>query len=427
LVIRLTPMRNLAVLSMHTSPLAQPGTGDGGGMNVYVRELSSALARSGVTCDVYTRRWSRDLPDVVAVEPGFAVHHVTAGPPVAVPKEALQEHVEEFTESVIDRMTGPVRGVLGSSDAPADAIHANYWLSGLAGHAIKHRLGLPLVSTFHTLDRVKAEASPEEVESAELGRRARAESEIIGCSDALLASCPVEVDQLVELYGADRDRVEVVPLGVDHAFFSPGDRAYARRALGLAGEGPLLLFVGRIQPLKGADVALKAFELLVRTTPGAQLVVVGCPSGPRGDGELAALHATVEALGLTGRVRFVAPQRHELLSTFYRAADCCLVPSRSESFGLVALEAAACGTPVVAAAVGGLTTLVQHGRTGYLVEDADVAAYARFAGDICADRLLQAELGAGGAAMAAGYTWSIAAGRLRRLYADLTSRTLIQC
>ncbi|HLN07171.1 MAG TPA: glycosyltransferase [Acidimicrobiales bacterium] len=420
-------MRNLAVLSMHTSPLAQPGTGDGGGMNVYVRELSSALARSGVTCDVYTRRWSRDLPDVVAVEPGFAVHHVTAGPPVAVPKEALQEHVEEFTESVIDRMTGPVRGVLGSSDAPADAIHANYWLSGLAGHAIKHRLGLPLVSTFHTLDRVKAEASPEEVESAELGRRARAESEIIGCSDALLASCPVEVDQLVELYGADRDRVEVVPLGVDHAFFSPGDRAYARRALGLAGEGPLLLFVGRIQPLKGADVALKAFELLVRTTPGAQLVVVGGPSGPRGDGELAALHATVEALGLTGRVRFVAPQRHELLSTFYRAADCCLVPSRSESFGLVALEAAACGTPVVAAAVGGLTTLVQHGRTGYLVEDADVAAYARFAGDICADRLLQAELGAGGAAMAAGYTWSIAAGRLRRLYADLTSRTLIQC
>jgi D-inositol-3-phosphate glycosyltransferase len=420
-------MRKLAVLSMHTSPLAQPGTGDGGGMNVYVRELSSALARGGVTCDVYTRRWSPELPDVVAVEPGFAVHHVAAGPPTAVAKETLQEHVEEFTESVIERMTAPPNGGPRASDEPADAIHANYWLSGLAGHAIKHRLELPLVSTFHTLDRVKAEASPEEVESAEPGRRARAESEIVGCSDALLASCSVEVDQLVDLYGADQARVEIVPLGVDHAFFSPGDRAHARRALGLAGDGPLLMFVGRIQPLKGADVALTAFDLLVRSIPQAQLILVGGPSGPRGEAEVATLHAMVTSLGLRGRVRFVAPQRHELLSTYYRAADCCLVPSRSESFGLVALEAAACGTPVVAAAVGGLTTLVQHGRTGYLVDAGDAGEYARFAAEICSDPALQAELGAGGAAMAAGYTWSIAAARLRRLYGDLTSRTLVEC
>ena len=420
-------MRKLAVLSMHTSPLAQPGTGDGGGMNVYVRELSAALARGGVTCDVYTRRYAEDLPDVVAVEPGFAVHHVAAGPAAAVAKETLQDHVEEFTESVVDRMTNPPHALPGASDAPADAIHANYWLSGLAGHAIKHRLGLPLVSTFHTLDRVKAEASPEEVESAEPGRRARAESQIIGCSDALLASCSVEVDQLVELYGADRDRVEVVPLGVDHAFFSPGDRAHARRALGLSGEGPLLLFVGRIQPLKGADVALEAFALLVGSVPSARLVVVGGPSGPRGEAEVASLRAKVATYGLAAQVQFVAPQPHELLSTYYRAADCCLVPSRAESFGLVALEAAACGTPVVAAAVGGLTTLVQHGRTGFLVENGDAGAYARFAAEICADPLLQAELGACGAAMAAGYTWSITAGRLRRLYTDLTSRSLVEC
>ena len=420
-------MRRLAVLSMHTSPLAQPGAGDGGGMNVYVRELSSALARKGVMCDVYTRRWSPELADVVTIEPGFAVHHVDAGPPAAVAKETLQDHVQEFTESVIDRMTDPRRSNAAGTGAPADAIHANYWLSGLAGHAIKHRLGLPLVSTFHTLDRVKAEASPEEVQSAEPGRRARAESEIIGCSDALLASCSVEVDQLCELYGAAPDRVEVVPLGVDHAFFSPGDRAHARRALGLGSDGPLLLFVGRIQPLKGADVAVRAFALLSRSLPSAKLVVVGGPSGPRGDAEVATLHKTADELGLAESVVFVRPQPHELLSTFYRAADCCLVPSRSESFGLVALEAAACGTPVVAAAVGGLTTLVEHGRTGYLVEDGDAEAYARFAAEICTDPLLQAALGAGGALMASDYSWSITARRLSSLYDRLTSRTLVEC
>lgn len=259
-------MRRLAILSLHTSPLSQPGTGDSGGMNVYVRELAAAIARCGAECDVFTRAWSEDLPAIIEVEPGLRVHHVRAGRPEPLPKEALVDVVPEFTDRVLGAMTSPSGLRLSDEEGgPFEAVHANYWLSGLAGHTIKHELDLPLMCTFHTLDRVKAEAGPEEVEADMLHRRAEAEATIISCSDAVLASCTVEAEQIVELYGADPDRVRIVPLGVDHAFFSPGDRPQARRALGLPDSGPLLLFVGRIQPLKGADVAVKVLADLNRT------------------------------------------------------------------------------------------------------------------------------------------------------------------
>ncbi|HZQ87321.1 MAG TPA: glycosyltransferase [Acidimicrobiales bacterium] len=403
-------MRRLAVLSLHTSPLAQPGAGDGGGMNVYVRELSSALARAGVECDVYTRAFAPGLPDVVTVEPGLNVHHVDAGPRRSVDKADLPGLLDEFGDGVLARMR---------SGSPADAIHANYWLSGVVGHRLKHELDLPLVSTFHTLDRVKAEDS-DDVD----GSRARAEADIIGCSDALLASCTVEAAQLVDLYGANPGRIEIVAPAVDHAFFAPGNRAQARRALGLPGDAPMLLFVGRIQPLKGLDVAVRALASAGRD---AFLTVVGGPSGPEGDAELDRVHKLVADLGLADRVRFVPPQRHELLSTFYRAADVCVVPSRSESFGLVALEAAACGTPVVASAVGGLRTLVDHGRTGFLVEGRDPEAFAAHVARILDDPMLAGEMAIESALRARQYTWSIAAARLRRLYSDLTARSLVEC
>jgi D-inositol-3-phosphate glycosyltransferase len=355
-------MRRLAVLSLHTSPLAQPGTGDGGGMNVYVRELSSALARAGVICDVYTRAWSDDLPPTLDIEPGFRVHHVPAGPPAPLAKEALIGVVDEFADGVLKSMT--TAGTFGTDDdVPFDAVHANYWLSGIAGHTIKHQLNLPLVSTFHTLDRVKAEASLEEVEADSSHLRAEAEAAIIRCSDTVLASCSVEAAQISHLYGADPSRIRIVAPGVDHAFFGPGDRAQARRALDLPAGGPLLLFVGRIQPLKGASVAVATLASVARDEPDARLVVVGGPSGPHGHEEVAHIADLVEELDLSDKVLFVPPRPHELLSTYYRAADVCLVPSRSESFGLVALESAACGTPVVASDVGGLRSLVDHGRT----------------------------------------------------------------
>jgi D-inositol-3-phosphate glycosyltransferase len=419
-------MRRLAVLSLHTSPLAQPGTGDGGGMNVYVRELSSALARAGVVCDVFTRAWSDDLPSCVSIEPGFRVHHVSAGPPTPIPKESLPGVVDEFAEGVLKRMqTSESFGT--DEDLRFDAVHANYWLSGMAGHAIKHQMNLPLVSTFHTLDRVKAEASPEEVEADAPHRRAEAEATIIRCSDMVLASCSVEAAQIHQLYDADPTRIRIVAPGVDHAFFGPGDRPQARRALGLPKEGPLLLFVGRIQPLKGAAVAVRALAVLGRDHPDARLVVVGGPSGPQGDAEVERLRALVDELGLTERVVFVPPRAHELLSTYYRAADVCLVPSRSESFGLVALEAAACGAPVVASEVGGLRTLIDHGRTGYLVEDPSPEAFAAWVRQILAEPLLAERLSTGAVLRARRYTWARAAHLLREIYAELTVDRLVEC
>ncbi len=421
-------MRRLAVLSLHTSPLAQPGTGDGGGMNVYVRELTAALARRDVVCDVFTRRWAPDLPAVVHVEPGFRVHHIPAGPPAAMPKEALPTVVNEFTDRVLAQMTSPSGLPLPEEDGgPFEAIHANYWLSGLAGHTIKHELDLPLVCTFHTLDRIKAEAGPEEVQADIPHRRAEAEAIVIGCSDAVLAACSVEAAQIAELYGADPARIEIVPPGVDHAFFAPGYRPQARRALGLAAEGPLLLFVGRIQPLKGADVAVRTLAELDAGRRRARLVVVGGPSGPRGVQAYEGLITLADELGVSDRLTLVEPQPHELLSTYYRAADVCLVPSRSESFGLVALEAAACGTPVVAAAVGGLTTLVDHGRTGYLVEGRDPDEYARRVSQIVDDPIVAERFSTASVLMARTYTWRRAAARLQEIHDDLLSGRLVEC
>ncbi|MEN3314842.1 MAG: D-inositol-3-phosphate glycosyltransferase [Acidimicrobiaceae bacterium] len=378
-------------------------------MNVYVHSLSSALARAGIDCDVYTRAWRRGLAPVVSVEPGFRVHHVPAGPTAAVAKESMPELVPEFTKGVLAAVAAHGR---------PDLIHANYWLSGVAGHALKHELGLPLVSTFHTLARVKAQVMADKAES-----RGQAEAEVVGCSDAILASSDDERAQLERLYDAPPGRVEIVPPGVDHERFAPGDRARARSDLGL-GDGPVLLFVGRIQPLKGVDVAI---ETVARLHDDVTLVIVGGPSGPDGESERRRLEGLIADLGVESRVRFVEPQPHAQLAAWYRAADLCLVPSRSESFGLVALEAAACGTPVVAAAVGGLPTLVDHGVTGFLVEGGDSLGFAARVGEVLVDPARAARMGQAAALRARRYSWSITAARLRRLYADLTARDLVEC
>ncbi len=401
-------MRRVAVISLHTSPLLQPGSGDSGGMNVYVREIVSSLAQAGLECTTYTRADREGLPAEVLVEPNHRVVFIEAGPH-HLPKEALPEIVDEFTDRVLEHLR---------ANGGADAVHANYWLSGLAAHRIKHELGIPFVSTFHTLARVKAEGG-----DPEPGWRDRAEAELINCADAICVSCVEEERQFRRLYGDPNGQIEIVAPGVEHAFFAPGDRSGARNALELPDDVPVILFVGRIQPLKGPDVAIRALHALGRAD--ALLLIVGGASGSNGDGEVERAHQLVDELGLHDQVRFVAPQPHHILSTYYRAADLVIVPSRSESFGLVALEAAACGIPVVASAVGGLLSLVDHGETGFLVPQRDPALFAKAITRVLDEPLLAESMAAAAAERASRYTWSFAAARLRRLYADLTARQLV--
>ncbi len=401
----------VVVLSFHTSPLVQPGTGDGGGMNVYVRELSTALARAGVECDVMTRATSPGDPAVVAVEPGFRVHNIVAGPVGPVAKEDLRPLVPAFTEAVLAR--------LDAHSIRPDLLHANYWLSAEAGHVLKHELDRPLAVTFHTLARVKSEANDPEPEE-----RATSEASAIGCSDVILANTTVEAEQLIRLYDADPTRIEEIPLGVDHAFFSPGSRAGARAALKLP-DAPMLLFVGRLQGLKGADLAIETLAASDRTD--ATLLLCGGPSGASGECYVDYLHELARSLGVADRLQWVSPKPHHLLSTYYRAADAVLVPSRSESFGLVALEASACGVPVIAANVGGLATIVRHGDTGFLVDGRNPVDWAAHVDVVLNNDALAAAMGAGAAARSHHYAWSTTAARLRRLYSDVSARTLVHC
>ena len=403
--------RRIAVFSMHTSPLAQPGAGDGGGMNVYVRALASALARAGVECDVYTRAESLTQPAIVQVEPGFRVLHVDAGPRFPVPKHALHELVEPFVDAALARML---------EQDPVEVLHGNYWLSGAVAHRLKHLLDLPLVATFHTLARVKADAGIDD----DPDHRSRVEHEVVACADLMLASTGDERAQLSGLYDAEPQRIEIVPPGVDHLVFSPGDRDAARRRLGI--DAPrVLLFVGRIQPLKGTDLAVRCLAAL--DDPSVALVVVGGPSGSDGENELRRVRALADDLGVGARIRWVQPQRHERLADYYRVADVCLVPSRAESFGLVALEAAACGTPVVAADVGGLRSLIDQEETGVLVEGRDPSDYAGPVEKLLALDQMRLEMGSNAAARSLRYSWSMTAARLRRLYGDLVARALVRC
>jgi D-inositol-3-phosphate glycosyltransferase len=401
----LQPSCRVAVLSLHTSPLEQPGAGDSGGMNIYIRKLAAELAQRNVCTDVFTRRTSPDEPEVQNVMPGVRVIAVQAGPPRAVHKERLPMLVRRFADAIAAR-----------PDGPYDLVHAHYWLSGMAGGWLKRRWDVPLIVSFHTLARVKDASKTGE--HPEPMFRKSGEDRVVRTADRIVAATDIERAQLLELYGADGGRVDVVPPGVDLDVFVPEGRTRSRERFGF-GDAPTIVFVGRLQPLKGAHVALAAMARLKRMVPDARLVIAGGDS-PRGRrGERMRLALAARRLRVVRRVEFIEPLPHDQLADLYRAADVVVIPSASESFGLVALEAAACGTPVVATAVGGLRRLVHDGHTGYLVARRSPGEFAAALSRVLADPATRERLGANAVRLARAFPWTRTADGLLRSYASV--------
>jgi len=404
-------IRRVAFLSLHTSPLIQPGSGDAGGMNVYIDELARTLIERGVDVDVFTRATDPWQPVAVEVVPGYRVVHVPAGPGRALSMKDLPATVQPFADGVVERMHGEA----------FDIVHSHYWLSGWAGLVVKRATGVPLANSFHTLGRVK-DATRRVGEPAESLVRIAAEHEVIAGSDCVIASTPFEAEDLARRYQADPARLCVTPPGVNHDLFAPGPRFTARRTLGWD-DRPVVLFVGRIQPLKGLDVAMEAYVRILRELPEARLVVVGGPSGAQGEEELARIRARALALDLERTVAFVPSRPHAEIADYYRAADVLLVPSRSESFGLVAAEAQASGLPVVAARIGGLAYTVDDGTSGFLVDGWDADGFAAAATRIMLDAELAARLARGAVEFATRFSWKVAADRMLELYGGISGAT----
>jgi D-inositol-3-phosphate glycosyltransferase len=391
--------------------LDQPGTGDAGGLNVYVVEVAKQLARRNVEVEIFTRAVCPDSPPAVELVPGVLVRNVVAGPFEELDKNSLPGQICPFTFGVL-------RAEAAFEPGRYDLLHAHYWLSGQVAAVAAERWGVPLIQSMHTLGKVKNLALATG-DCAEPAARIRGEGEVVAAADRLVANTAEEARQLVELYGASPWRVKTVSPGVDLSLFSPGSQAAARARLGLPASAVVLVFAGRIQPLKGPDIVLRAAAELLRAAPGlaSRLVVVfvGGPSGSEvgAPGRLDGLAAT---LGIAGHVRQEPPCPQRELADWYRAATVVLVPSHSESFGLVALEAQACGTPVVAAAVGGLRTAVRDGFSGVLVDGHDPAAYARELEKLIAAPGRLAELSRGAIEHASAFGWPTTADELISVY-----------
>lgn len=400
---------------MHTSPLHLPGSGDAGGMNVYLDQLSRTMSGKGVDVTVFTRRSDGDTPIVTEIKPGYRVVQIEAGPAHELTRNQLIALVPEFSSNLISW--------IDDRDLRFDIVHSHYWLSGRAGVRLKEHLGVPLANSFHTLGKVKdAVRSPTEPTSSP--ERLLTEEEVIARSNCVIASTPHEFEDLLEHYAASPERLCVSPPGVDHAMFRPGDRSEARGRLGFGSER-IVLYAGRVQAHKGTNVAVRALaqlpEHLGDGSGPTVLNIVGGASGIDGEAERIRCLDTIRKNALEDRVRWFEPVGHPTLADHYRAADVVLVPSRSESFGLVAAEAQACGVPVVASNAGGLPHVVNASESGLLVDDNDPDAFAAAVRAILDHPTFAERLSQGGVSFSQRFSWDATAIRLMELYEGISA------
>ena len=398
--------RRVAMISMHTSPLATPGLGDAGGLNVYVAELARRLGERGLKVDVYTRRDTPDVPDIVDVHEHTRVIHLPAGPAEYVAKEALPSLIDEFSAELELHLD------------QHDLIHSHYWLSGQVGLQLKRSQGIPLVHTMHTMARVK-NSNLSRDQPAESDIRERGEAAIVRFADVLTANTPDEAAELRSHYRARAEQIMIVPPGVDLHTFHPCNQPKSRAQFGVAQDIQVILFVGRIQPLKAPDVLIRAVAELTRRDPERrerlQLIIIGGPSGSNGEwsrtlGPLAIDH------GIDDMVDFRPHSARSELFRWYCVSDVVAVPSYNESFGLVALEAQACGRPVVATDVGGLRHTVRDHYSGLLVNGHDKGQWADALATILDDHDEMIRMGNNAAAHAATFSWDNTAAATLQAY-----------
>ena len=394
---------HIATLMVHTSPLDQPGAGDAGGMNIYVAEGAKRMATMGVKVDIFTRRNNADLPDTVELAPGVTVRHLDAGPIEGVTKEELPQYIPALARQFTSALEGTTA---------YDVIHSHYWISGEVGIPASKKLGIPLIHTMHTMAKVK-NLNLAEGESPEPGSRVRGEMEVVESAQGLIANTDAEAASLVSLYSACPDLVHVVTPGVDLYTFTAGQgRAHAREQLHIPAGAHVITFVGRIQPHKGPDLLIRATAEMLSHSPHLRnkliVFVIGGVSGA-GTAEVEKLKEMVKWSGISDVVRFMPPMSRNELPDWYRAADLVCVPSYSESFGLVALESQACGTPVVATAVGGLRTAVADGISGVLVDGHDPRAWSSVLARLLAEPQRRVLLSMGAIEHASHFGWDATA------------------
>jgi D-inositol-3-phosphate glycosyltransferase len=416
-----TDLRRIAILSVHTSPLHQPGTGDSGGMNVYIAETAKRIAARGIEVEIFTRATSLAEPEVTELAPGVLVRHIPAGPFEGLRKEDLPAQLCAVTAGVL-------RAEAAKNEGFYDLVHSHYWLSGQVGWIAQERWGVPLVHTMHTMARVK-NLTLAQGDSPEPAIREIGEEQVVTAADRLVANTHAEAKELIELYHADPNRVRVVHPGVDLDVFVPDNQSVARKELGVADDAIVLLFVGRIQPLKAPDVLIEAAAEILKRNPElrSRLVVAIC-GGPSGSGleRPDSLVMLADQLGVSDVVKFVPPTSRAELVKWFQAASVCVVPSYSESFGLVAIEAQACGTPVIAARVGGLPTAVRDGISGVLVDGHEAETWASHIMSVVSNEDLRSKLAKGAIAHASHFGWEDTTDKLISVYNEAVKSSIVR-